>query len=75
MHNLALIYAEEAIRLANEDVMAHRRALRERPSSSGPRWPILRSIAGAISDLPRVMTLTVEQAVTPTLTDYPYRAH
>jgi hypothetical protein len=74
MHNLALVFAEEALRLANEDVRAHRRAARERTSSKRARWTGLRTIARAISGLPGTLTLTVEQAITPTLSDYPYRA-
>jgi hypothetical protein len=74
MHNFALIYAEEAIRLANEDVRAHRRAARERASNRRSRWAGLRAIAHAISDLPSRLTISVEQTVTPSLSDYPYRA-
>jgi hypothetical protein len=74
MHNLALIFAEEALRLANEDVMVHRRAARERASSKRARWTGLRTITRAISGLPTTLTFTVEQAITPTLSDYPYRA-
>ena len=68
MQSLALIYADQAIRLANERSIEHRRAALARRAASR------HGIAAAISDLARRLTIVEESPVTPTLSDYPYRA-
>jgi hypothetical protein len=67
MQSLAMLYAEQAIRLANERSIEHRRAALARRAAEH------RGIAGAISDLAARLTTTAENSVTPALTDYPYR--
>jgi hypothetical protein len=69
MQSLALIYAEEAIHLANERSIEHRRAALAR-RSAGSRSSGLRA---AISDLGRRLSVSAEGPVTPTLSGYPYR--
>ena len=69
MQSLALIYAEQAIRLAEERSIEHRRAaLARRSAASGSG-----GLRAAISDLARRLAIGVEAPVTPTLSGYPYR--
>jgi hypothetical protein len=75
MHSLAMIQAEYALRLANERAEEYRRQAELERQWNRPRRSGLQAIAAAISGLTRrVAAGPADQAVTPTLSDYPYRA-
>jgi hypothetical protein len=74
MYSLALIQAEHALRLAAQRAEDRDRGA-ELARSSGRSRQVGKAVAAAISGLKRRLAFgSVDQPVTPVLSDYPYRA-
>ena len=74
MHDIAMIQAEYALRLANEHAEEYRRQAELARQWGRSRRSALQAIVAAISGLTTGLTTgSLGQPVTPALSDYPYR--